>query len=146
MPGAVIRPGSIIGNNCVVGHGCEIKNSIVQNSAKVQSLSFVGDSVIGKSARVGSGTIVANRKFDQSNVSIKIEGGAIDLETSFFGCVLGDNSRLGANCVTQPGTLIGPYCWVYPMTNVRGFIPSAKRVSQPKPIVLEDNAIVDLKP
>lgn len=146
MPGAVIRPGTILGNHCVIGHGCEVKNSVVQNYAKIQSMSFVGDSVIGRAARVGSGTIAANRKFDQSNVTLKADGETIDLGTAFFGCVLGDNSRLGANSVTQPGTLIGPYCWIYPLTSVRGFIPRAKRVYQEKPIVLRDNDVVDLQP
>jgi bifunctional UDP-N-acetylglucosamine pyrophosphorylase/glucosamine-1-phosphate N-acetyltransferase len=119
MPGALIRPGTIIGSHCVVGHGSEIKNSVIQNGAKIQSLTFVGDSVIGKSARIGSGTITANRKFNQTNIVIKTESGKKDTGTGWFGCVLGDNSRVGANCVTQPGTLIGKYCWVYPMTSVQ---------------------------
>jgi bifunctional UDP-N-acetylglucosamine pyrophosphorylase/glucosamine-1-phosphate N-acetyltransferase len=144
MPGALIRPGTIIGNNCTVGHGCEIKNSVIQNYAKVQSLTFVGDSVIGKSARLGSGTITANRKFDQSNIIIKTDGGPIDIGTTFFGCVLGDNSRVGANSVTQPGTLIGKYCWIYPLTSVRGFVPEAKRVFHKNPIIMEDNERINL--
>ena len=53
--GALIRPGTVIGDNCSVGHGSEIKNSIIFNQAKIASLVFVGDSIIGKSARVGSG-------------------------------------------------------------------------------------------
>jgi len=146
MPGAIIRPGTIIGNDCVIGHGCEIKNSIVLNRAKIQSLTFVGDSVIGKSARVGSGTIVANRNFNQSNIIVKTDDGVIDIGVSFFGCVLGDNSRLGANCTTQPGTLIGKYCWVYPMTCVRGFVPEAKRVFYERSFVFKDNEKVDLNP
>jgi bifunctional UDP-N-acetylglucosamine pyrophosphorylase/glucosamine-1-phosphate N-acetyltransferase len=145
MPGALIRPGTIIGNNCVIGHGSEIKNSVIQNYAKIQSLTFVGDSVIGKSARIGSGVITANRLFNQANVFVKTPGGRVDTGTSFFGCVLGDNSRVGANCVTQPGTLIGKYCWIYPMTSVRGFIPEAKRVYHKNPLVLEDNERVELK-
>jgi bifunctional UDP-N-acetylglucosamine pyrophosphorylase/glucosamine-1-phosphate N-acetyltransferase len=144
MPGATIRPGTIIGNNCSIGHGCEIKNSVIQNFAKIQSISFVGDSVIGKSARVGSGAITANRKFNQTNIILKTEDGALDTGTDFFGCILGDNSRIGANCVTQPGTLIGKYCWIYPMTSVRGFIPEAKRVYHKNPIVMEDNERIEL--
>lgn len=142
MPGSIIRPNTIIGDGCVMGHCCEIKHSVVFNGAKIQSTSFVGDSVIGKSARVGSGVIVANRRFDQKNVTIK----GTDLGSSYFGCVLGDNSRLGANSVTQPGTHIGPYSWVYPMTNVRGFIPRQKRVYHPREIAMEDNEMLNLKP
>ena len=146
MPGALIRPGTIIGNGCIIGHGSEVKNSVIQNRAKVQSLTFVGDSIIGKSARIGSGVITANRNFNQSNVFVKTgDGQKIDTGAQFFGCALGDNSRVGANCVTQPGTLIGKYCWIYPMTSVRGFIPEAKRVMHKNPIVLEENERVDLQ-
>lgn len=63
--GALIRPNTIIGDNCVVGHGSEIKHAILQNKSKVASLDFVGDSILGKSTRIGSGCILANRRFDQ---------------------------------------------------------------------------------
>lgn len=146
MPGAILRPGTVLGNNVVIGHGCEVKNSVVQNYAKIQSMCFVGDSVIGKSSRVGSGVIVANRPFNQKNIKVKTDDFSRELDTSFFGCVLGDNSRLGANAVTQPGTLIGPYSWIFPTTAVRGFIPAQKRVFHERPIVMTDNEKVTLEP
>lgn len=146
MSGAIIRPYTIIGDKCNVGHGSELKRCIMYSGAKVASLSFVGDSVLGASARIGSGVITANRKFDQSNATLKLEGKKLDLGDSFFGLILGDSSRLGANSVTQPGTHIGPHTWVYPMTNVRGFIPREKRVYHPRDVVMEDNEIIELKP
>jgi bifunctional UDP-N-acetylglucosamine pyrophosphorylase/glucosamine-1-phosphate N-acetyltransferase len=146
MPGAIIRPNTIIGDNCVLGHCAEVKHCVVLNGAKIQSTSFAGDCVIGASARIGSGAITANRKFDQSIVTIKFEKEKISLGTDYFGCVLGDNSRLGANAVTQPGTHIGRHTWIYPATNVRGFIPSQKRVYQERPLTMEENEIHNLKP
>lgn len=88
MPGATIRPGTIISDNCYIGHGSEIKNSVFFGGARASSLAFVGDTVLGKSARVGSGVITANRKFDQSNAAITLEGERCDLGTDFFGCIL----------------------------------------------------------
>ena len=73
MPGAYVRPGTITGDNCVIGFNSEVKNSIIQNGAKIASLAFVGDSVLGKSARIGSGVITANRRFDQKNIKIKVK-------------------------------------------------------------------------
>jgi len=146
MPGAVIRPNSIIGDGCGVGHGSEVKRSIFFNGSKIASLSFAGDSIIGKSSRLGSGVITANRKFNQSNATLKLNGEKIDLGDDFFGCILGDSSRLGANSVTQPGTHIGPYTWVYPLTNVRGFIPREKRVMNEERLVFQDNEKIDLRP
>lgn len=146
MPESVIRPYTIIGDGCGVGHGSEVKHSILFNGAKVASLSFAGDSIIGKSARLGSGVITANRKFDQSNATLKHNGIKTDLGDSFFGCILGDSSRLGANSVTQPGTHVGPNSWVFPLTNVRGFIPREKRVMNEERLVFTDNDIIELKP
>lgn len=144
LPGAIIRPYSIIGDKCSVGHGSEIKHSVMFGGSKVSSLAFVGDSVLGASARIGSGVITANRRFDQGNIKLKVAGGEYEVGDSYFGLILGDSARLGANCVTQPGTHIGPYTWVYPMTNVRGFIPGEKRVYHPRSIEMEDNEIVEL--
>lgn len=143
--GALIRPGSIIGDNAVVGHGSEVKHSILQNKAKVASLAFVGDSILGKSTRIGSGIIIANRRFDQKNVTLKIKGEKIDLQTDFFGAIIGDNTRLGANSVTVPGTFIGPYTWILPTVQCRGFIPAEKKVFPLAEYRVENNEKVELK-
>ena len=144
--GALIRPGCVIGDNCVIGHGAEIKHSIIQNKAKVQSLTFAGDSIIGKSTRVGSGTILSNRRFDQKNITVKNSAGEkVDVGTDFFGAVVGDNSRLGANCTTLPGSFIGAYTWILPTVQIRGFVPSEKRVFPVSSTRIEENPKVELK-
>ena len=143
--GALIRPGTIIGDNCVVGHGSEVKNSILQNKAKVASLVFVGDTILGKSARIGSGVILANRRFDQKNISVKMNGEKIDVGTDFFGSIIGDNSRLGANSVALPGTFIGPYTWILPGVQARGFIEAEKRVFPVQELKITQNPKIELK-
>lgn len=143
--GALIRPGTIIGDNAVVGHGSEVKNAILQNKAKVASLAFVGDTILGKSARIGSGVILANRRFDQKNITVKMNGERIDVGTDFFGSIIGDNSRLGANAVALPGTFIGPYTWILPGVQARGFIEAEKRVFPVQELRIKDNPKVELK-
>ena len=143
--GALIRPGSIIGDNCVVGHGSEIKNTIMQNKSKVASLAFAGDTILGKSTRIGSGIILANRRFDQKNIVIKINGEKIDSGRDFFGAIVGDSSRIGANAATLPGTMIGPYTWILPTLQVRGFIPAEKRLYANENYRMEDNPKIELK-
>ena len=143
--GALIRPGTIIGDNAVVGHGSEVKNAILQNKAKVASLAFVGDTILGKSARIGSGVILANRRFDQKNITVKMNGEKIDVGTDFFGSVIGDSSRLGANAVSLPGTFIGPYTWILPGVQARGFIEKEKRVFPKTEYRITDNPKVELK-
>lgn len=146
LPGAIIRPYTVMSDGSSVGHGSEVKRGLLFKGSKVASLSFVGDSILGKSARVGSGVITANRKFDQGRVSVKIHGEKHDLGDDFFGCILGDCSRLGANSVTQPGTHIGAHSWIFPLTNVRGFIPGQKRVYNEAKLCFDENEIIELKP
>lgn len=143
--GALIRPGTIIGDNASVGHGSEVKHAILQNKSKVASLAFVGNSILGKSTRIGSGTILANRRFDQQNIMVKVNGEKHDTETDFFGAIIGDNSRLGANCTSIPGTCIGPYTWILPTVQVRGFIPAEKRIFPKAEYMVQDNPRVELK-
>ena len=143
--GALIRPGTIIGDNASVGHCSEIKHSILQNKSKVASLAFVGDSILGKSTRIGSGVILANRRFDQKNITVKNNGEKIDTGTDFFGGIIGDSSRLGANSTTLPGTFIGPYTWILPTVQVRGFMPREKRVFPTAEYKITDNPKIELK-
>ena len=136
-PGAYIRPGSVICDNCSIGFNSEVKCSVLQKGAKVASLAFVGDSLLGKSARIGSGVITANRRFDQEEIG--------NTKSDFFGLVLGDNSRMGANSVSFPGTFIGPYSWIFPLTQVRGFIPELQKVSNKPELYMTKNEKRELK-
>ena len=136
-PGAYIRPGSIISDNCSIGFNSEVKAAVLQKGAKVASLAFVGDSLLGKSARIGSGVITANRRFDQAEIK--------DTKSAFFGLILGDNSRMGANSVSFPGTFVGPYTWVFPLTQIRGFIPELKKVSNKPELYMTENQKTELK-
>lgn len=143
--GALIRPGTIIGDNCSVGHSSEIKHTIMQNKSKVASLAFCGDTILGKSTRIGSGVIVANRRFDQKNITVKINGEKVDVGTDFFGAIIGDSTRLGANSTTVPGTFIGPYTWILPTVQVRGFVPAEKRIFPLATYRVDENPKVELK-
>lgn len=143
--GALIRPGTIIGDGASVGHASEVKHAILQNTSKVASLAFVGDSILGKSTRIGSGTILANRRFDQKNITIKINGEKIDTGADFFGSIVGDNTRLGANVASLPGAFIGPYTWILPTLQVRGFVPAEKRLFPKTEYTMTDNEKVELK-
>jgi len=112
-PHSNIRHGAYLCDNCVIGHSADVKNALALPGAKIQDGTFAGDSILGHGARVGSGAIMANRKFNQTNIKISFDGTTVtDTGRDFFGAVLGDQSRLGANVITSPGTVIGPHTWV----------------------------------
>jgi NDP-sugar pyrophosphorylase family protein len=140
MYNSYVRPGTIMEDNCVVGFSSEIKHTIMRTGSKISDLAFVGDSIMGANSRIGSGTIVANRAFSQSNVIIKDEEkNKIDLGREAFGIVLGDNSRIGSNCTVSPGTFVGKYSWVYPHTCIHNFIPELKKVYDKQNLVFVEN-------
>jgi len=139
---AYIRAYSIIGEDCVIGHSSEVKHTIMFPGSKIGSLCFVGDSIIGEKSRIGSGTIISNRRFDQGEVGVKIDGTYYHLKSNFFGVILGDCSRIGAKCVTYPGTHIGSYSWIYPLNRVKGFIKNNVSVDNDKIIDLENHELI----
>ena len=140
MYNSYIRPGTIMGDNCVVGFSTEVKHTIMRTGSKISDLAFVGDSVLGKNARVGSGVIVANRAFSQSNVIVKDENkNKIDIGREAMGIILGDNSRVGSNATTSPGTFIGKFSWIYPHTCIHGIVPPQKKVYDKQNLVFVDN-------
>ena len=59
-PYARIRPDTILKEGSKVGNFVEIKKSTVGNKSKINHLSYVGDSNIGKMVNVGAGTITCN--------------------------------------------------------------------------------------
>ena len=59
-PYARIRPNTILKEGSKIGNFVEIKKSIVGKESKVNHLSYIGDSEIGKSVNIGAGTITCN--------------------------------------------------------------------------------------
>jgi bifunctional UDP-N-acetylglucosamine pyrophosphorylase/glucosamine-1-phosphate N-acetyltransferase len=59
-PHARLRPGTEIGAKAHVGNFVEVKNSIVGEGAKINHLSYVGDSDVGAGTNIGAGTITCN--------------------------------------------------------------------------------------
>ena len=59
-PYARIRPDTILKEGSKVGNFVEIKKSTVGKRSKINHLSYIGDSDLGKSVNIGAGTITCN--------------------------------------------------------------------------------------
>ncbi len=59
-PYARLRPGSKIGAGCHVGNFVELKNTVMDEGAKANHLTYLGDATIGKNANIGAGNITCN--------------------------------------------------------------------------------------
>jgi UDP-N-acetylglucosamine diphosphorylase / glucose-1-phosphate thymidylyltransferase / UDP-N-acetylgalactosamine diphosphorylase / glucosamine-1-phosphate N-acetyltransferase / galactosamine-1-phosphate N-acetyltransferase len=111
-PNCYIRACTSIGKKARVGNGCEVKNSIIMDSTHVGHLSYVGDSVLGANCNLGAGTLVANLRFDNGNIKMKIKEAVVDTERRKLGVILGDNVKTGINALFMPGVKVGNGTWV----------------------------------
>ena len=59
-PYARIRPETILKEGSKIGNFVEVKKSVVGKKSKVNHLSYIGDTDIGKSVNIGAGTITCN--------------------------------------------------------------------------------------
>lgn len=64
-PFARLRPGAELATNVKVGNFVEVKKSTIDDGSKVNHLTYIGDTEIGKSVNVGAGTITCN--YDGAN-------------------------------------------------------------------------------
>lgn len=123
-PGAFIRGNVIVGKHCVVGNSTELKNVVLFNTVQVPHYNYVGDSILGTHSHMGAGSITSNVKSDKTPVVVK--DGDVQIETGLkkFGAMIGDYVEVGCNSVLNPGTVIGRESNIYPLSSVRGVIPS----------------------
>jgi bifunctional UDP-N-acetylglucosamine pyrophosphorylase/glucosamine-1-phosphate N-acetyltransferase len=113
MEGAVIK-NSYIGKNVVIGNNCLIRDSIIEADSVVGynteiarsyvgpksyfHCNYVGDSIIEGSTNMGSGSRLANLRFDEKEI-----GGTGKKK---FGAVLALGAKTGINASLMPGAIV----------------------------------------
>jgi bifunctional UDP-N-acetylglucosamine pyrophosphorylase/glucosamine-1-phosphate N-acetyltransferase len=99
-PFARIRPGTSLGERSKVGNFVELKKAAVGPGAKVNHLSYVGDSEVGEGANIGAGTITCNYDGFGKYRTIIGAGAFIGSNTSLVAPVnVGDGAIVGAGSV-----------------------------------------------
>ena len=121
---AFIRGNAIVGEGAVVGNSTELKNVILFNKVQVPHYNYVGDSILGYKAHMGAGSITSNVKSDKKLITIKGIDTPIDTGIKKIGAFLGDNVEVGCGSVLNPGTIVGRNSNIYPLSSVRGCVPS----------------------
>ena len=95
-PFARVRPGSVLSEGSQIGNFVEVKNSRVGIKSKINHLSYIGDTKIGKNVNIGAGTITCN--YDgKKKYKTKIEDKAF----------IGSNSSLVAPLIIGKKSVIG---------------------------------------
>ena len=99
-PFARLRGKAIIGPMSRIGNFVEIKNSKLKEQVKINHLSYVGDSEIGKSTNIGAGTITCNYDGKQKNKTKIGSNSFIGSNSSLIAPIkIGDNVTLAAGSV-----------------------------------------------
>jgi acetyltransferase-like isoleucine patch superfamily enzyme len=88
-------------------------------------LNFVGDSIIGSDVNLEAGAVVANHFNERPKQEIVLHVGGRSIRTGVvkFGALIGDHSRVGANAVLSPGTVLPPKAVVGRLTLVNQSTP-----------------------
>ncbi len=95
-PYARIRPGTVLKDGSKIGNFVEVKKSIIGKKSKVNHLSYIGDSEIGKNVNIGAGTITCNYDgVKKSKTKIKND------------VFIGSNSSLVAPLTINENSIIG---------------------------------------
>lgn len=121
---AFIRGNAIVGKGAVVGNSTELKNVILFDGVQVPHYNYVGDSILGYRSHMGAGSITSNVKSDKTLVVIHTKTEKQETGLKKMGAVLGDNVEIGCGSVLNPGTVIGKESNIYPLSSVRGVVPS----------------------
>ena len=100
-PFARLRPGAELAENTRVGNFVEVKNAVLDEGAKVNHLSYIGDAHVGERANIGAGTVTCN--YD-GVMKHRTEIGA----RAFIGSdtMLVAPVRVGADAMTASGSVI----------------------------------------
>ena len=95
-PYARIRPGVVLKSGSKIGNFVEIKKSTLGKNSKVNHLTYIGDSEIGKSVNIGAGTITCNYDGVKKNKT--------KIKDNVF---IGSNSSLVAPVIIEENSIVG---------------------------------------
>jgi NDP-sugar pyrophosphorylase family protein len=107
---AYMRGGVFLGEKSVVGPGCEVKSSFIMSGSSLAHFNFVGDSLIGSYVNMEAGSVIANHfneRLDKT-IFVMIKNKKTAINVTKFGALVGDHTKIGANAVLSPGTILPP--------------------------------------
>jgi bifunctional UDP-N-acetylglucosamine pyrophosphorylase/glucosamine-1-phosphate N-acetyltransferase len=102
---------SHIGESCITGFSTDITRSYIGNNCWFHT-NYVGDSVIDSDVSMGSGTVLANLRLDESDIPSKVKEEQINTKRTKLGVMIGSGVRIGVNVSIMPGIKIGKKSFV----------------------------------
>lgn len=104
-PFARLRPETVLAIDTHIGNFVEIKKSVIGQGSKVNHLSYIGDSLVGKKVNIGAGTITCNYDGVNKFQTIIEDGAFIGSDTQLVAPVtVGKNATIGAGSTITKDT------------------------------------------
>ncbi|MDF3814464.1 MULTISPECIES: bifunctional UDP-N-acetylglucosamine diphosphorylase/glucosamine-1-phosphate N-acetyltransferase GlmU [Rhodopseudomonas] len=100
-PYARLRPGTMIGEGAKIGNFVETKAAVLDAGAKVNHLTYIGDTHIGAGANIGAGTITCNYDGFKKHQTVIGAGAFVGSNSSLVAPV-----RIGAGAYVGSGSVI----------------------------------------
>ena len=96
-PFARIRPNTVIAESVNIGNFVELKNSTIGKATRINHLSYIGDSEIGKQVNIGAGTITCNYDGINKHKTVIGDNVFIGSDTQLVAPVeIGEGATIGA--------------------------------------------------
>ena len=121
---------------CHIAHHCkvggEVECSIMEVYSNKQHHGFLGHSWIGSWVNIGAGTSNSDLKNTYGEITIEYQGRKTPTGMQFFGCIIGDYSKVAINTSIFTGKIIGVASYIYGFvtTNVPSFCNYARSFGQ----------------
>jgi len=102
------REGVLLGDSVKIGPSCEVKSSIICSYSAIAHLNYIGNSIVGNRVNFEGGSVVANHYNEREDKTIFVNYNGTIHNTGLikFGALVGDDSKIGANAVLSPGTIL----------------------------------------
>ena len=124
-PYAHLRPNSTLKTKAKVGNFCEIKNSVIGEGSKVNHLTYIGDTDMGKGVNIGAGTITCNYDGEKKHRT-----------------VIGDHCFVGSNVNFVAPVEIKPYSKIGAGSTITKEVPQGSlAIARARQVVLENKGV-----
>lgn len=123
---SLIRNGSVVGKNSIIGHSCEIANTMILSNTTISHYNVVSNSLVGSNVNFSAfastaSFLLKNKEIHNLNVPVILHNENYEFYPANcykFGAIIGDNCRIGAFTLLNPGVIMERNCIVYPLLSI----------------------------
>ncbi|MFA6007126.1 MAG: NDP-sugar synthase [Candidatus Shapirobacteria bacterium] len=95
-----------IEDNCLL-ENVTLKNTLIGKNTTIKS-GNISDSIIGDNCQIGQNFNTETKNIDNSPIQTIIKNQTVSSGMLSFGILIGDNSTIGDNCTSKPGSVLSP--------------------------------------